>query len=510
MNVSTYVVLRDGVVLASEENPVLAFRKCLECLFDFVDLHQQAFGPYGLPFAIEAQINAWSTDVENDYPDSEIASWHRALVLFLLLREKDPLSIDRNASLFLKKGFVVSDKEEGFVFDFNIDRAASLLLKYAENSEGSGKVEKMKIASLIVRHLPIYMNGDMDHPISKEVFYQLAQFDDTSGEPLSKKIADTQRTTRILDDETIAEMLNDPKVHDIIKKVFAHSKFQKAKTRTPPPLPDDDFIKRETDEGRKIGYEKGIADSGKYVDYDDKDIQDAFGKNIQEYLTQCCPKDYYEIREKCFKNGFCRGYERGVNAPIRKLNCGKEDGIQFVARVKERFGKDIVYVERTRRDIGNFVRHHLNDIQNIPEQYRHSLYRRWYCDSFQRALRSPLRPKVRLEEGESIEDADNVLRHILSRLFEFLYISVYRETTFREIFKNADPKVFLEAVGISKEDFEALNKYKIFEERTLDNYIKEFFVNEELGKNSMAMSGEEKGKYRNSFDWFGYGIKDER
>lgn len=403
-----------------------------------------------------------------------------------------------------------SFKKEGFVFDFNIDRAASLLLKYAENSEGSGKVEKMKIASLIVRHLPIYMNGDMDHPISKEVFYQLAQFGDTSGEPLSKKIADTRRTTRILDDETIAEMLNDPKVHDIIKKVFAHSKFQKAKTRTPPSLPDDDFIKRETDEGRKIGYEKGIADSGKYVDYDDKDIQDAFDKNIQEYLTQCCPKDYDEIREKCFKNGFCRGYERGVNAPIRKLNCGKEDGIQFVERVKERFGKDIVYVERTRRDIENFVRHHLNDIQNIPEQYRHSLYRRWYCDSFQRALRSSLRPKVRLEEGESIEDADNVLRHILSRLFEFLYISVYRETTFREIFKNADPKVFLEAVGISKEDFEALNKYKIFEERTLDNYIKEFFVNEELGKNTMAMSGEEKGKYRNSFDWFGYGIKDER
>lgn len=118
MNVSTYVVLRDGVVLASEENPVLAFRKCLECLFDFVDFHQQAFGPYGLPFMIEAQINAWSTDVENDYPDSEIASWHRALVLFLLLREKDPVSIDRNAPLILKKDFAVLDREEGWSLRF--------------------------------------------------------------------------------------------------------------------------------------------------------------------------------------------------------------------------------------------------------------------------------------------------------------------------------------------------------------------------------------------------------
>lgn len=118
MNVSTYVVLRDGVVLASEANPVLAFRKCLECLSDFIDLHPQAFGPYGLPFAVEAQINFWSTDVENDYLDSEIAAWHRALVLFLLLREKDPGSIDRNAPLFLKKDFVVSDKEDGWSLRF--------------------------------------------------------------------------------------------------------------------------------------------------------------------------------------------------------------------------------------------------------------------------------------------------------------------------------------------------------------------------------------------------------
>ena len=71
------------------------------------------------------------------------------------------------------------------------------------------------------------------------------------------------------------------------------------------------------------------------------------------------------------------------------------------------------------------------------------LYKRWYCDSFLRAIRTILTPRV---EGDckSIEDADNVMKHILSRLFEFLYISVYRETTFNEIFNNADPDVFLE------------------------------------------------------------------
>ena len=94
----------------------------------------------------------------------------------------------------------------------------------------------------------------------------------------------------------------------------------------------------------------------------------------------------------------------------------------------------------------------------------------------------------------------------MSRLIEFLYISVYRETTFREIFKNADPDVFLEAVGIKKEDFEALNKYHIFEEKTLNNYIHEFFVNESIGESLNLDDPKVKEQYRNSFDWFGYGI----
>ncbi|UKI51154.1 MAG: hypothetical protein L6U99_07550 [Clostridium sp.] len=41
--------------------------------------------------------------------------------------------------------------------------------------------------------------------------------------------------------------------------------------------------------------------------------------------------------------------------------------------------------------------------------------------------------------------------------------------------------MFLEAVGITKNEFEVLNKYKIFQEDVLNNYIHDFFVNESLG-----------------------------
>lgn len=397
-------------------------------------------------------------------------------------------------------------KPAGFVYDFNIDRAAALLLKYAEQSESQGAMEKMKIAELIVRYLPIFMNGDMDHPISKEVFYQLAQFGDTSGQSLSKKIADTSRTTRILDEETISEMLNDKEIASIIKSVFAHSKFQKTKTKTAPVIPDNGYKSPEAERGRDKGYELGQKDYEKYLDFDDAHIQDEFDNALKGYIKSYCPKEYNEIQQRNFIKGFSSGYDRGVNAPVKKMLCGKEDGLKFVDKVKQKFGENIHYTVQTKRDIEDFVRQYLNEESNIPEKYRKSLMKRWYYDSFRRAVITALRPKVKLEEGESVEDADNVLKHILSRLFEFLFISVYRETTFDEIFKHADEDVFPEAVGITKVQFEKLNKYHIFQEDVLNNYIKEFFHNEALGKDLDKMSNIEKEKYRNSFDWFGFGI----
>ena len=397
-------------------------------------------------------------------------------------------------------------KKEGYVYDFNIDRASALLLKYAEQSANE-QTTKMQIAKLIVKYMPIFINGDMSNPISYKVFYELAQFGDSNGIPLSKKITDTSKTTRMLDEETVAAMLNDKEVSDIIKRVFAHAKFGKTKTKTVPSKPEDGFDSTIAKEGRNKGYELGQQDYKKYVDYDDLQVQAEFEKALSSYINEYCPKDYDQIKATWYANGFKKGYESGVNAPIKKEQCGYGDGVKFVDEVKKKFGQDIKYTTATKISIDNFVKNFLNDINNIPNKYRGMLYKRWYCDSFRRAIKNNLNPIKEIKNGETIEDADNVLKHILARLFEFLYISVYRETTFMEIFNNADPNVFLEAVGITKKDFEVLNKYKVFQEDVLNNYIHDFFINESLGLKIDSQSKEAISQYRNSFDWFEFGLE---
>lgn len=396
-------------------------------------------------------------------------------------------------------------KKEGYVYDFNIDRASALLLKYAEQSANE-QTTKMQIAKLIVKYMPIFINGDMSNPISYKVFYELAQFGDSSGIPLSKKITDTSKTTRMLDEETVAAMLNDKEVSDIIKRVFAHRNIAKSKTKTVPSKPEDGFDSIIAKEGRNKGYELGQQDYKKYVDYDDLQVQAEFEKSLSSYIKEYCPKDYDQIKATWYANGFKKGYESGVNAPIKKEQRGYDDGVKFVDEVKKKFGQNIKYTTATKISIDNFVKTFLNDINNIPKKYRGMLYKRWYCDSFKRAIKNNLNPIKDIKNGETIEDADNVLKHILARLFEFLYISVYRETTFMEIFNNADPNVFLEAVGITKRDFEVLNKYKVFQEDVLNNYIHDFFINESLGLKIDSQSKEAISQYRNSFDWFEFGL----
>lgn len=397
-------------------------------------------------------------------------------------------------------------KKYGFVYDFNIDRASALLLKYAEQSE-SEQTTKLQIAKLIVKYMPIFINGDMSNPISDQVFYELAQYGDSSGIPLSRKIVDTSKTTRMLDEETMAAMLNDKEVSDIIKRVFAHAKFGKTKSKTVPAKPEDGFDSKIAKEGRDKGYELGQQDYKNYVDYDDLQVQAEFENAIANYIKEYCPKEYDSIKSTWYTNGFKKGYESGVNVPIKKEQCGYDDGVKFVEEVKKKFGKDIKYINSTRTIIENFEKTYLNDINNIPVKYRGMLYKRWYCDSFRRAVKNNLIPVIEPKNGETIEDADNVMKHILARLFEFLYISVYRETTFLEIFSNADPDIFLEAVGITKKDFEVLNKYKVFQEDVLNNYIHDFFINESLGSKLNLEDETVQKQYRNSFDWFGFGLE---
>jgi hypothetical protein len=276
-----------------------------------------------------------------------------------------------------------------------------------------------------------------------------------------------------------------------------------------PPPPEDGFQTKIAKEGRDKGYSLGLQDSQKYVDLDDEKVQEEFESTINGYIKIYISKDYNEEQSKWYINGFKKGYEGGVNAPIKKVQCGKDDGLKFVNNIKAKFGENIKYTESTKSQINNFIKSYLNDINNIPDQYRGMLYKRWYCDSFMKAVRNALTPAVDPKGKNTVEDADNVMKHILARLFEFLYISVYRETTFQEIFNNADPNVFLEAVGITKNDFEVLNKYHIFQEDVLNNYIHDFFVNESLGSTLDLTNEEFKNQYRNSFGWFGFGVDDE-
>ena len=395
-------------------------------------------------------------------------------------------------------------KKVGYVYDFNIDRAAALLLKYAEETADQ-QITKLEISKLIVKYLPIFMNGDMETPIEYEVFYQLAMYGDKSSIPLSRKITDLAQTTHFENEETIAAMLNDPSVSDVLKRIFAHSKLKKSKATKKPVAPEEGFSTEAAKRGRDLGYKFGLQDSNLYLELDDEQVQNTFECNIETYVKQNLPQEYSDELKIWWTNGFKNGYENGVNVPVKKLNCGRSDGEKYVEKVREKFGKDVCYTKDTRPAIENFVRKYLSDINNIPQQYRKKLYKRWYAESFLKAVKNNLVPVIHTPQNAlSQDDASNALRHILGRLVQFLYISVYREMTFREIFQNADPNVFLEAVGIRKNEFETLNKYHVFEENTLNNYIHEFFVNESLGAYVSSNQQNPNDRYRNSFGWFGY------
>lgn len=394
-------------------------------------------------------------------------------------------------------------KHVGYVYDFNIDRAAALMLKFAEQSQ-DGQTTKLQLAKLIVKYLPIFMNGDMSSPIGYDVFYNLALFGDNKGVSLSKRIQNLETTTRMLDDDVVSCMLNDPEVSEIIKHVFAHAKLPKPKTKTAAGEAQPGLGTEANKRGQREGHSQGFVDHKDFLDFDDENIQTAFDKRINELLAERTPTEYDETTAVYYKNGFVKGYESGVNAPIKKLQCGKDDGIKFAQKLREKTGKELFYEGATKTAIDNATKNYLNDLDNIPQEFRKTLYNRWYKESFLRAVRNALKRPVNVDDAKTVENANNVIQHLISRLFQFLYISVYRETTFNEIFRNADPDVFLEAVGITKSDFETLNRYHVFQEDVLNNYIHEFFVNESLGLSLDRDNAFVQKHYRCSFDWFGF------
>ena len=297
-------------------------------------------------------------------------------------------------------------------------------------------------------------------------------------------------------------MMNDKEASEILKKVFVHAKFTKSNKETKIPAKSEDgFDTIPAREGIKIGQECGEIDFDMYESYDDKQIQKMVEQRMEDYINKFLKdkEDYNENQKRWYQNGFRKGYFKGLEIPVKKLQCGYSDGKNFVEKVKEKFGSEIKYNDSTRNEINYFMNVYLG--KNIPNEYSGVLYKKWYIDSFKRKVRTEL---TEVTNERKKEDVSNILKHILTRLFEFLYISVYRETKFDEILQNAEDKKFLEAVGITKKDFEVINRYNIFNKRILDSYISDFFANETLGK-ALSKNEENKKKYRNSFNWFGYG-----
>ena len=398
-------------------------------------------------------------------------------------------------------------KKEGYVYDFNIDRAAALMLKFAEQSSDRS-TPRLEIAKLIVKYMPIFRNGDMQKPIDYETFYQLAMYGDTNGVSLSKRIRDLKTTTRLADDDVLACMLNDPDTSAILKHVFAHAKFTKEKKPTRPVEPPDGFMTELSRKGQDKGHELGVKDYEELIDFDDAVIQEKYIEFQNKHIKETMPEGLDEVHQSYYTNGFIKGYQSGVNAPIKKLQSGKPDGIKFAEKIRKEKGDQFYYEGTNKTLIDTAAKTFLKQPDSIPAEYRKILYKQWYVDSFLKAVRNTLRRPKEPGEGESVEDANNVIQHLISRLFQFLYISVYRETTFDEIFQNADPNTFLEAVGITKKDFETLNRYHAFQEDVLNNYIHEFFVNETLGSKLDQNDEYVKQNYRNSFEWFGYSGED--
>lgn len=394
-------------------------------------------------------------------------------------------------------------KTDGYVFDFNLDRAAALLLCFAER-EQTEQTTKMQIAKLICKYMPIYKNGNMSAPIGYDIFYNLAMYGDNRGVPFSRRIRDLSATTRLADDDVLSCMLNDPEVSDIIKRVFAHTKFQKSSTRTPPSEAPEGVGTIAMKKGQQDGHRLGMAEHKDFLDFDDEIIQKEFEKRIAEHLAKMTPEEYDDETKIYYRNGFIKGYEAGVNAPIKKLKCGSADGVKYAKTLRDKYGSTLFYEGTMKNTINNDTKTYLNNINNIPKEYRKMLYCRWYKESFLKAVQNSLKRPVDVEDCETVESANNVIAHLLARLFQFLYISVYRETTFQEVFNNADANVFLEAVGITKEDFETLNRYHAFQEDTLNSYIHEFFLNEDLGSSLDKNNEFVKKHYRNSFEWFGF------
>lgn len=446
-----------------------------------------------------------------------VKEWSAVLVLKDLQSPESYFqSIFRIQTPYVKEGKIL--KKIGYVYDFNIERASKLVFDYIQKTNDLSTLSvKEDYKDFLLNIIPIYKNGFSEERLTGDILNLLAQFGLDNNKPLSQKISNISKL--VLENPLgINEALNDPDVADVIEDIYSHKSF---KQQTSTKVKNIKTPLKDLEEQKKNPhYKLGFDDAKNFV----KESIDEIVRDLKEETTNEYDKTtsvYLEaiIRElersqvenldiDAYQNGFKRAYDQEIKKYARLQEDIRLIAEDYIQLIKKREGTDFKVTKVNKQDFLNEMKIFLNDEKNIPLLFRKVIFNRIFREDFKKIV---LNEFVADEERVDVQiqnKAINKIAHILSRLLQFLYISVYRERKFDEVFDQAKDEVFLQAIGISKDKFAKLNKYNIFNEELLNRYIDEFFRNESL--QVKLRNEDEHNYYRNSFNWFGFGLEKDK
>lgn len=243
-------------------------------------------------------------------------------------------------------------KMYGTVCDFNIDRAAQLLIRYTQGT--ASQVERLNVADLIVRYLPIYQNGITQTPIDRQLFQVLGEMGSSFvSRNLSREIRNLPLTTYLNNDEQYSQLVGNPEVRRILGKIYQHQNWgvRKHDERVVPADIKEPTKPSQTPEWRtalKMGRAAGARHANEIASLNDDRCQDEFARVTEEERLAALHEHEKETQitltekeRKNFFNGFAVGFRNGIDAPIRKLRCGATDGKKFVENIRSSFGENV-------------------------------------------------------------------------------------------------------------------------------------------------------------------------
>ncbi|WP_236253461.1 hypothetical protein [Mycoplasmoides pneumoniae] len=158
--------------------------------------------------------------------------------------------------------------------------------------------------------------------------------------------------------------------------------------------------------------------------------------------------------------------------------------------------------ENNLKKLRDLIKEYVQNRSNIPPELDWFFYRDRFIQLFEKSCYQHFKKKTLTEEQKEkkkkVNDNFDSLMHTWARVLHFLYVSVYREKTLRDVLNKTDPKVFSVAVGIEMDEFSKIQKF--FKVENMNRLIEQFSFRE-----SVKTENTEKSQYRNSFNWFGFG-----